>query len=130
MLNSSNVIAIEGKFRRNKMIFKNTFLFKEKPINISNILDNDEYCVIYYLDSAINSWFLTNKKLILPDIKLNIDLSSLKKIDFINIRENPAQKLINQELDLFTASNRISITVEEKSWPLIYNIFKFIINKN
>lgn len=129
MLSTSNINAIEGKFRRNKVEFKNTFLFKEMPINIQNILVDNEICIIYYTNSINYSWFLTNQNLIIPS-EIDISLSSLKKIDFLNIKENPNEKLMNKELDLFTENFKFSITVEEKSWPLIYNIFKFIINKN
>ncbi|MDQ0593693.1 hypothetical protein QFZ37_002062 [Chryseobacterium ginsenosidimutans] len=93
-------------------------------------MDNSEYCILYYIDPTIHSWFLTNKKLIQPNINSSIDLSMLQRIDFINIRENPSEKTINRELNLFTENSRINLTVEEKSWPLIYSIFKFIINKN
>lgn len=130
MLNSSNIIAIEGKFKRNKEILNNTFLFKKNPINILNSLDNDEHCILYYIDSTVNCWFLTNKNLVLPNMNFNINLSLLKNVDFINIKENPSEKLINKEIDLFTEDRRITLAVEEKSWPLIYSIFKFIINKN
>ncbi|MEJ5106544.1 hypothetical protein, partial [Chryseobacterium sp. MYb328] len=120
MLSTSNINAIEGKFRRNKVEFKNTFLFKEMPMNIPNILGDNEICVIYYTNSINYSWFLTNQNLIIPS-EINISLSSLKKIDFLNIKENPNEKLMNKELDLFTENYNFSIMVEEKSWPLIYN---------
>ncbi|SUX48480.1 hypothetical protein [Chryseobacterium indoltheticum] len=129
MLNALNVIAIEGKFKRSEIILKNTFLFKQKPTDISFDLDNDEYCILYYIDST-ESWFLTNKNLIFPFVRLSVDLSSLVKVDFSNIKENPSHKLINKRLDLFMENKKINIMVEEKSWHLIYNIFKFIISKN
>jgi len=129
MLNALNVIAIEGKFKRSEIILKNTFLFKQKPTDISFDLDNDEYCILYYIDST-ESWFLTNKNLIFPFVRVSVDLSSLVKVDFSNIKENPSHKLINKRLDLFMENKKINIMVEEKSWHLIYNIFKFIISKN
>jgi len=66
--------------------------------------------------------------LILPNIDIN--LSSLLKVDFINLKTNPSHKSINKELDLITKNASFKITLEEKSWPLMYNIFKFIISKN
>lgn len=130
MLDTSNINAIEGKFKRKKMILKSTFLYKEKPIHIQENFDSDEFCIIYYKDLVDNCWFLTNKNLFISHQNFKVSLSLLKKVDFINLKKNPSEKLVYREIDLFTDYKRITLCVEEKSWPLIYNIFKFIVNKN
>ncbi|MET3036906.1 hypothetical protein ABXT08_12425 [Chryseobacterium sp. NRRL B-14859] len=131
MLTQTNITAIEGKFRRSEIKFEKTFLFKEKPINFPHtMLNNSEFCIIYFIDSPNYSWYLTNKNLIIPSINILVDLLSLLKVDFINLKSNPEHKLMNNELDLFTKDFAFKIVLEEKSWPAIYNIFKFIISKN
>ena len=129
-----SISAIKGKFKRSNLILEKTFLFDEQlsklDNNILQLLKIDEKCIIYYIESDTYSWYITNKRFLIPREGKKIDLSDLKRIDFLNLKENPSNKLKNKELNLFTEKQEFNFYVEEGSWHLIYDIFKFIIENN
>jgi len=128
-----SISAIKGKFKRSGIDFKKTFLFDEYPFSNEKILKQfriDEKCIIYFIRDTSYSWYLTNKGLLIPSENKYVELSSLTKIDFLNIKENPTLKTANTELTLFTINDELKFYVEEKSWHLFYSIFKFIIESN
>lgn len=128
-----SISAIKGKFKKSGIDFKKTFLYEEKSFlneESLNLLQMNEKCIIYYIESDNYSWYLTDKRFIVPSIGKTINLSDLKKVDFINLKANPSQKMENKELTLFTNNEEFNFFVEEKSWHLFYGIFKFIIENN
>jgi hypothetical protein len=128
-----NISAIKGKFKRSGINCNKTFLWENESSLLKNVfvglLKLDEVGIIYYVESEKYGWCLTNKRIIFLDGN-TLFLSDLKQVDIINIKENPSQKTTNRELTLFTKSGDIKLFVEENSWHLFYNIFKFIISKN
>lgn len=128
-----SISAIKGKFERSQIDFKKTFLWEKIPVEqkqkiLSNLKIN-EIGVIYYKESENYSWLLTSERIIIFN-EQSFNLSDLKKIDVINIKTNQSEKLSNRELTLFTNSNQFKLFLEENSWHVFYNIFKFIIDKN
>ena len=128
-----SISAIKGKFKKSDIDFEKTFLYEEKPFlneEALNLLQMNEKCIIYYKESSNYSWYLTDKRFIIPSENRVIYLHDLKKVDISNIKENPSQKMENKELTLFTNNEEFNFFVEQKSWHLFYNIFKFIIENN
>jgi hypothetical protein len=128
-----SISAIKGKFERSEIDFRKTFLwekisFSEKQ-KFSTDLKVDEIGIIYYTESPEYFWLLTNERIIISNEKF-YNLSDLIKVDFVNIKANPSEKISNRELTLFTNSIQFKLFLEENSWHVFYNIFKFIIDKN
>ncbi len=128
-----SISAIKGKFERSGIDFRKTFLWEKisssEKQKISTDLKVDEKGIIYYTESAEYFWLLTNERIIISNEKF-YNLSDLIKVDFINIKANPSEKMSNRELTLFTNSTQFNLFFEENSWHVFYNIFKFIIDKN
>lgn len=128
-----SISAIKGKFERSGIDFRKTFLWEKTSSSekqkISNDLRVDEIGIIYYGESIEYFWLLTNERIIISNKKF-YNLSDLIKVDFVNIKANPAEKISNRELTLFTNSIQFKLFLEENSWHVFYNIFKFIIDKN
>lgn len=126
--------AIIGKFKRSNLVLKKTFLFDEQKSqlnsNVFSMLKRDEKFILFYIHSNSYSWYITNKRFLIPSIDKKIDLNDLIKIDFTDLKQFPSNKSNNKELDVFTDKEKIEFTVEERSWYLIYEIFKFIIENN
>jgi hypothetical protein len=129
-----SISAIKGKFQRSGIDFRKTFLFEENPSHVNSndlsLFQINEKCIIYYIESSNYSWYLTDKRFIVPSVRKTINLSDLKNVDFTNLKANPSQKMENKELTLFTNNEEFNFNVEEKSWHLFYGIFKFIIENN
>ncbi|URC11670.1 hypothetical protein [Flavobacterium sp. B183] len=129
-----NISVIKAKFKRSGLNFKSTFIFDENSHQVNPkdlfVFQANEKCIIYFTRDNNYSWYLTNKRLIIPVENKFISLSDLTKIDFPNIKNNPSSKMENAELTLFTNSNQFKLFLEENSWHVFYNIFKFIIDKN
>ncbi|WP_286920749.1 hypothetical protein [Flavobacterium sp. UBA4197] len=128
-----SISAIKGKFNRSKINFKDTYLYDEKPFSNIETLKQfqiNEKCIIYYKKNNTYSWYLTNIRFIIPNEGRFVNLTDLKKVDFVNIKENPNLKMENKELTLLTRDEKFTFFVEENSWHLFYNIFKFIIEHN
>lgn len=128
-----SVSSIKAKFKRSGINYSKTFLWEsvslsEKAI-FTKLFQRDEIGIIYYNDCLNYSWCLTNQRIIILNEK-TYNLSDLIKVDFTNVKKNPSQKLSNTELTLFTNYNQFEIFLEENSWHVFYNIFKFIIDKN
>lgn len=128
-----SISAIKGKFERSQINFHKTFLWEKisssQKQKISTHLRIDEIGIIYYEESESYSWLLTNERIIILNENW-YSLSDLIKVDFINIKINASEKISNRELTLFTNSIQFKLFLEENSWHVIYNIFKFIIDKN
>ena len=129
-----SISVIKAKFKRSGLNFKSTFIFDEnsQQVNPEDLFafQANEKCIIYFIRDNNYSWYLTNKRLIIPLEDKYISLSDLTKIDFPNVKNNPSSKMENTELSLFTNSDQFKLFLEEKSWHVFYNIFKFIIDKN
>ncbi|MCA6423498.1 MAG: hypothetical protein IM568_11865 [Flavobacterium sp.] len=129
-----SISAVKGKFKRSKLDLEKTFLFDEQlsrlDNNILKLFKIDEKCIIYYVESDTYSWYITNQRFLIPSEDKSIILSHLKRIDFLDLKQNPSNKLKNKQLNLFTDKQEFSFYVEERSWHLIFDIFKFIIGKN
>lgn len=127
-----SISAVKGKFKRSQINFKNTYLWDDMDViqkqQISIFLRIHERGIIYYNQSDSYYWFLTDQRIIMKESVCN--LNELVKVDFLNIKNNPHEKISNKELTLFTKSSQFDLFVEEGSWHLFYNIFKFIISKN
>lgn len=129
-----SISVIKAKFKRSGLNFKSTFIFDENSEQVNPkdlfVFQTNEKCIIYFTGDNNYSWYLTNKRLIIPVENQFISLTDLTKIDFPNIKNNPSSKMENTELTLFTKSNQFKLFLEENSWHVFYNIFKFIIDKN
>lgn len=128
-----SISAVKGKFKRSGIDFKRTFLFDENTLSNEeslNLFQVNEKCIIYYYGANNYNWYLTNERFIIPSENKITFLYDLKKIDISNIKENPYQKIENNELTLFTQNEKFVFFVEDRSWHLFYNIFKFIIEHN
>lgn len=128
-----SISAIKGKFKRCGIDFRKTFLWEETSSSerqkFSTDLRVDEIGIIYYGESVEYFWLLTNERIIISNEKF-YNLSDLIKVDFVNIKETPSEKISNRELTLFTNTIQFKLFFEENSWHVFYNIFKFIIDKN
>jgi len=126
----SIVRIIEGKFCRSEIQFKKTFLNTNYPVKFNDSFNKDEKLIIYYVESADYSWYLTNKRIIVEENikKLNIFFNDVVRVDFINIKNQLSAKTNNRELDLITKDESFVIKFEENSWHVFYNIIKFLIN--
>ena len=129
-----SISAVKGKFKRSKLDLEKTFLFDEQlsrlDKSILKLFKIDEKCIIYYVESDTYSWYITNQRFLIPNEYKSINLSDLEKIDFLDLKQNPSNKLKNRQLNLFTDKQEFNFYVESRSWYLIFDIFKFIIEKN
>ena len=125
---------LRAKIKRSKITFSKTFLWNDvilrqnKMVNL--FLKFDEEILMYYKGKDNYNWILTNKRLFIPSEMETIILSDLIKVDFRDIIENPEKKMMNDKLNLYTKQDSFFIYVEEKTWPLFYDIFSYIVMKN
>ena len=132
-----NTSILRAKIKRSNINFKNTFLF-DRPNDIPDgieksptiTLEEGEEIIISYIKSENYKWTLTNHKIYFFDGMDSILLTDLVKVDVENIKANPDSKTTNTELTLFTNKETRKIFVEEGTWHLFYNVFKFIIDNN
>lgn len=132
-----NISIIKSKFKRvGGELLKKTFLWKENQYNdclYNKILENtdiDEKPIIFFNDlDEKQFWCLTDKRLFISSDLNYIYLNDLMKIDILDIKDNPNNKTSSTLLTLYTRNQTINLTVEYGSWHIIYNIFKYIIEK-
>ncbi len=132
-----NTSILRAKIKRSNISFKNTFLFDESN-DMSGVLEKSpmmaleegEEIIISYVKSENYKWVLTNHKIYIFNGLDNILLTDLIKVDVENIKGNPDSKTTNTELTLFTNEEARKIFVEEGTWHLFYNVFRFIVNNN
>lgn len=129
MIKTSIIIA---KIKRNGVKFKDTFLWNNRPDDLQDansinlLLNKDEEVIVVYRCSGY-CWVLTNRRFFIPEEMATIFLSDIIEVDFKRLKENPLEKTTNDELNLITSEKEYIVYFEEKTWPLFYDIFKFII---
>ena len=130
---------LRAKIKRSNVNFQKTILWDDVDIKFSNndyiarlFLDEDEEIILHYIKSKSYKWIFTNKRLIFPNYFKQILLSELVHVDFNSVAENIETKMTNIELGLSTNDETFKIILEEGTWHLFYEVFKFIIisNKN
>jgi len=123
---------IKAKFKRNSQELKHTFLWEIAPqdlkLKVKDKIDIDEEPLIIFDDKTDNKfWCLTNKRIFISDKFDYIYINDLRKVDILDIKKNPNNKINSIELVLYSDLEISKIIVEKKSWHIIYNILKFII---
>ncbi|WP_422080548.1 hypothetical protein [Ulvibacterium sp.] len=129
---------LRAKIERSKIDFRDTFLWNEeqadanKNLILNLLLKNGEEIILHYIKSEEYRWFLTNERIIFPHETSHIFLSHLIDVGIPQeLVENPDEKMTNNKLILSTKENDAhELYVEEKTWHLFYNVFKFIVSKN
>lgn len=131
------VSTLRAKIKRSNVNFKKTVLWDDIDIEFSNnlyvvklFLDDKEEIIMHYWKSKNYKWILTDKRLIFPNYFKEVHLSELTHVDFSSIIENPETKMSNTELNLHTKNENFKIFLEEGTWHLFYDVFKFIIINN
>ncbi len=127
--------ALKAKIARSSVNLTKTFLGE----NIKNILNTediinlflfeDEEILLIFNDDR-EGWILTGKRLIQPKKLNQILINDMEKVDFDDIKEEKSSKKDNTTLFLHLKNNKkYKIKVEDKTWFLFYDIFKWVINK-
>ncbi len=128
----SNII--KAKIRRRNINFKYTYLYDDaESLNINQSIfsdvtlkDNEE--IILYHDNLNNyNWIITNQRLLFPFDELEVPFSQICDVNFDSIMDSPENKMSNCELILVLKDGKVKIFLEKGTWPLVYEIFKFII---
>lgn len=131
-----NTSIVKAKFKRNANKLKHTFLWELAPGDIKNKIlnkmDADEEPLIIFSDPSEDAlWCLTNKRIFVSNTYNFFYINDLIKVDFLDIKNNPNNKINSTELALFTEKEIINLIVERNSWHILFNLFQFIIaNKN
>lgn len=123
---------IKAKFARNSQELRNTFLWEKAPqdlkLKVKNRIDIDEEPLIIFNDKADNTfWCLTNKRIFVSNKFDFIYISDLRKVDILDIKNNPKNKVNSRELVLCSDLEVTKLIVEKNSWYIIYNLLKFIV---
>ncbi len=123
---------IKAKIKRSKVVFKNTVLWDDISFSFNNIKlsDNEEAILMYTKPKETYSWLFTNYRLILLHTNNQIVLSDLINVELNFIKDNPDKKMENEELVIATKEKTFTLLVDENTWHLFYDIFKFIINND
>ena len=123
---------LKAKIKRSSVDFKNTYFWNseanQKIINL--FFSDEEEIILFYIKSKDYSWILTNKRLIFPSQMQQMILSELVDVSFDVVKNDPNQKMSNNKLPLHTLEGNMVIFVEEGTWHLLYEVFKFIIVNN
>lgn len=128
-----NPSIIKSKIRRSKLNLKETILWDDSNYLNNNktselLLANGEEIILHCKKSTNHRWILTNMRLIFPNQMKQILLSDLLDVSFDAIESKPNSKMSNDELTLSTNKGNSTLFVEEGTWHLFYEVFKFIIN--
>lgn len=128
MLKSAIILA---KIRRSNIDFTETSIWDDEMFPIENYklnLDENEQVLISYLSSKNDyRWILSNKKLFLLDNDTEILLEELINVDVDDIKKKSSSKSENNRLNLYTSKNKYTISIEERTWHVFYDLFIFII---
>lgn len=131
------VSTLRAKIKRSGVNFKNTVLWDDFEIKYSNnntivrlFLGDKEEIIMHYVESKDYKWILTNERLIFPNHDRQFKLADFVDVDFVNVKTNPHKKMTNTQLTLSTSNESFKLFVEEKTWHLFYEIFKFVIQSN
>lgn len=133
MVKSSVLIA---KVKRSGINSVNTFIWEDRKdefkddTTIKLLLDNNEDLLIAYLREDDYKWFLSNKRLFIPTELKTILLSDITSVSFNELKDNPSDKMINIELNIYTGEIEHIVYFEEKTWHLFYDIFRWITVNN
>ena len=127
--------ALKAKILRSGVNLTETFLGDDikQNINVEDVvslflLEDEEVLLIF--NDHIEGWILTGKRLILPKTLNQILVKDMEKIDFDDIKEEKSSKKDNITLYIHLKNgNKQKIKVEDKTWFLFYDIFRWIINK-
>lgn len=100
---------------------------------ISNAItfDRNEEPVLVYYEDDLYWWLLTNDKLIINNGRdvFKLNFSDIKCVEFDEIKQGRIRKELCTSLQLITNSWYYVLKIEERSWPIIYNLLKFVIAK-
>ncbi|UOB16278.1 hypothetical protein [Abyssalbus ytuae] len=123
---------LKAKIKRSSVDFKNTYFWNSEtsPRIIDLFFSDGEEIILFYIQSKNYSWILTNTRLIFPSQMQQIRLSELVNVSFDTVKNDPNQKMSNNKLTLHTLKDTTVIFVEEGTWHLLYEVFKFIIVNN
>jgi len=129
------ISAIEGKIKRSGIEFlKTSFWFNHNPDSNKEdwtrlLLHNDERILIIYQESSDYRWVLTSQRLFIPNELITIKICDLLEANFEDLELGKTTKLENDSINLRTKNATIKLYLEENSWHLFIDIFKFIITK-
>ncbi|MBK0380891.1 hypothetical protein [Mucilaginibacter segetis] len=132
-MNNSSVV--EAKFIRGKIKSKSTTLwistdnFKKESIQNKFHFDENEKPIICYFKNSSYWWLLTNMLLAIynNDKITNYKLVDIERVELNNLFDGTIDKKEYSNLDLYIGNQHIQLGLEKGTWPIIYNIFKFII---
>lgn len=123
---------IKSKIKRSGVKLVDTYLFDGKDI-VNNLAHNfflhpDEEVIMQFQKGQFK-WVLTNMRLVLPNELKQIMLEEITAVDFEELKKEESTKSDNQTIDLeLRNGNRFRLNVEKRTWHLIYEVFKYIIN--
>lgn len=131
-----SISSIEAKYRRAKLITKDTFLWAEldntqkEMIEEQIDLNANERCVIYYHKSIGYSWIISNERLIILDAKtvLYYPYKIIKKVALPKIQDFQKGKSAIDKITIQLIDGKsISVFVENTTWHFIYELLKFLL---
>jgi len=123
---------IKSKIKRSGIALQDTQIFEDKnTVNdfTFNFLLNEYEEIIMKFENDINKWVLTNYRLLFPNRLSQILLGDIIGVDIQSIRNQESTKTNNTSIDLLLNNQKsVSLNVEKGTWPLMFEIFKYIAN--
>ncbi len=129
--------SIESKFQRSKNKGKLTKLWKDIPANLQSFiltsisLDSVEVPIIIFYDDINNWWLLTSKKIFISQKNKNfaINLFEIDNVELKKIFDGEVSKDKNSAVQILVKNVYFDLDVEQGTWPLVYDILRFVISK-
>jgi|GEM_PF-2576694 len=129
--------TIAAKFLRGQSHSDLTRLWKESSENIKNaiskaiIFNTDEIPIITFSHNTNYWWVLTNQRLIIMDSQtlIKIDFKEIEAVEVKKIIEGSISKLECSSIQLKINNSYMDIELEKGTWPNMFNIFRFVINR-
>ena len=123
---------IKSKIKRSGIALKDTQIFEDNHIENKlafNFLLNENEEVIIKFENDIDKWVLTNYRILFPNKLSQILLGEIIGVDIENIRSQESTKNNNTSIDLLLSNQKkVSMNVENGTWPLMFEVFKYIAN--
>ena len=129
-----NISLVEAKFIRSKLKSISTTLWdstdnlvKETIIDKVRFELNEKPIICYFKKSSY-WWILTNVSLIICNNNCiaNYQLSNIHTVELNDLFDGIVKKKECSNLQLYINGQRIDLELENGTWPILYDIFKFI----
>jgi hypothetical protein len=128
---------IEAKFIRSRTSTSYTKLWKyiDEPtrllvLNRVSLVLNEIPILCFYSTNA-TGWLLTTETLFifLDNKTKTLKLTDIERVEMKDILDGASTKMESTSIQLFTGDELINLKTEVRSWPIIFMIFRFVIQK-